>query len=436
MRNDYNDMVSNYNEHKRYLILNIVNHLGAVSRTRLAVLTGYQPANITALTKQLIDEHILVETGSYSAGPGRKRTLLEINKNRLCAISISFSVSAITFIVAQFDGTILNEINIDFPKKLSEPDFLFHIITHIRQLLNAYQEKTILGIGICTPSNDPASYPIARFHPSYPRLVDWIHKVLLPELRKTFDIPASVFYDVTLAITAAQNFGAARGVNDFICVELSNGIGCSICCNGKAVTGANGLAGELGHTVVGAGGTVIGAGGTVLGGGGTAHKLCYCGKPDCIECYSSFPELVKCIRGALKHNVLSKLAIEPGSPITTRDIRLALEAGDQMCRYYVRQFANSLGIAIANAVMLLNPKLIVLYGHMLELGDYFLDTLKTAVHENTSLEMEVNITASPELEKLLPLGAAAEIFSLYLKRDNYSWVYQLPIMTDETGGMG
>ncbi len=423
MTNDYNynDMVSNYNDHKRFLILNIVNHLGAVSRTRLAILTSYQPANITLLTKQLIDEHILIETGSYSAGPGRKRILLEINKNRLCAISISFSISAITFIVAQFNGTILREINIDFPKKLSEPDFLSHITTHIRQLLDTYQDQNIIGIGICTPSNDPASYPIAKFHPAYPRLGDWIHRVLLPELKNSFSIPVNVFYDVTLAIMAAQNFGTAKGVNDFICVELSNGIGCSICCNGKAVSGANGLAGELGHTIIQT--------------NGAAHKLCYCGKPDCIESRYSFPELVKAIRSALQQNVHTKLNCEKDSEITARDIRKAIETGDQMCRYYVKEFASSLGAAIANAVMLLNPKLIVLYGHMLELGDYFLDTLKNAIYENTSLEMDINITVSPELEKLLPLGAVAEIFSLYLKRDNYSWVYQLPIMTDETEGM-
>ena len=421
MISDYNGMVSNYNDHKRFLILNIINHLGAASRTRLAVLTGYQPASITLLTKQLINEHILVETGARSVGSGRKRILLEINKSRLCAISVSFSVSVITFTVAQFDGAILTEINIDFPKNPSESEFLSHIITNVRLLLDAYQDQNIIGIGICTPSNDPASYPIAHFRPAYPRLGDWIHKVLLPELKDSFSIPVSVFYDVTLAIMAAQNFGAAKGVNDFICVELSNGIGCSICCNGKAVSGANGFAGELGHTVIQT--------------GGAADRLCYCGKPSCVEAYYSFPELVKSIRRALQQNVHTKLSFENDSEITARDIRRAIEAGDQMCRYYVKQFASSLGIAIANAVMLLNPKLILLYGHMLELGDYFLDVLKTAIYENTSLDIDINITASPELEKLLPLGAVAELFSLYLKRDNYSWVYQLPIMTDETQGM-
>ena len=72
-------MINSYNDHKRYLIMNIVNHLSAVSRTVLAELTGYQLASTSTLSKQLTTEKILVETGFYSANLGRKPTLLKLN---------------------------------------------------------------------------------------------------------------------------------------------------------------------------------------------------------------------------------------------------------------------------------------------------------------------------------------------------------------------
>ena len=60
-----------------------------------------------------------------------------------------------------------------------------------------------------------------------------------------------------------MRFGGAQGVRDFICIELSNGIGASLCVNGSPVEGSGGVAGELGHTVV-----------DMSADGG---RLCYCG---------------------------------------------------------------------------------------------------------------------------------------------------------------
>jgi glucokinase len=45
--------------------------------------------------------------------------------------------------------------------------------------------------------------------------------------------------------------GAARGVNDYIMVTLGTGIGGGIVAGGRLLTGAHGMAGELGHMVLG-----------------------------------------------------------------------------------------------------------------------------------------------------------------------------------------
>ena len=100
-------MIASYQDHKRFLIMNIIHHFGQVSRTELARITGYQLPAIGAITKQLLDEKILVETGTVSAGLGRKRIMLQLNTGYLCAISISFSAHSISFTTAQLDGKIL-----------------------------------------------------------------------------------------------------------------------------------------------------------------------------------------------------------------------------------------------------------------------------------------------------------------------------------------
>ena len=77
---------------RKSLILNMINHLGPVSRTALIEYTAYRPATVGALVTELLDENLIVETGYLSNGQGRKRALLEINKEHICAVGIYFSL--------------------------------------------------------------------------------------------------------------------------------------------------------------------------------------------------------------------------------------------------------------------------------------------------------------------------------------------------------
>jgi len=405
--------------HKRHLILNIINHLGPISRTELINLTDYRPASISALIKELLDEQLIVESGNYSAGHGRKRTLLEINKTHLCAVGMSFSASSVTFIVAQFDGSILQQSTLgiapDLQKDLQKELLITQITEHVAKLLSEHCDKEILGIGISDPPHDPTSYHAEHSLPvNYAHFNDWVHLGLKPRLESTFGLRVETYSGVALPAMAEQRFGVARGARDFICIELSNGIGSSICCNGMAVTGARGMAGELGHTVIDR--------------SADADRLCYCGKPGCSEVSTAYPALVSQLEAALSRGVFSSLKehLDPKRGITVEAIRAALEENDRMCMYYVKEIAMRLGLLIANAVNLLNPELIVLYGFLLELGDYFYRQLEIAIRENTlSVSGDLDIRISDSLETILPLGAVAEICSSYLRSDDYKWVYQL-----------
>lgn len=396
---------------KRHLILNMVSHLGPISRTELTELTDYRPASVTEIIKELLDEQLIVESGSVSVGHGRKRTMLEINKEHLCAIGISFTNNSVSYVVSRINGSVLwqqtDAISLAEPREL----LICRITRTVQELLETYRDKRIVGIGISEPLFDPTAYQYgSSLTANYTHFNDWIHLSLNPQLEKITGLPVKSYSGVTLPAMAEQRFGAARGVQNFICVELSNGIGSSICCNGLPVAGANGMAGELGHTVIEY--------------GAANRRLCYCGKPDCVEVDTAFPALVASIMDALQSGVFSSLV--PGQPITVQSIRQALDAGDRMCMHYVRQAAQRIGVVIANAVNLLNPELVVLHGFMLELGDYFLTHLEQSLRENVlAISANFALRVSDSMETLLPLGAVAEIFSSYLRSDDYKWVYQL-----------
>ena len=134
---------------------------------------------------------------------------------------------------------------------------------------------------------------------------------------------------------------------------------------------------------------------------------------------------------AVDRGVFSSLT--PGRPITVEAIREALDSGDRMCMHLVREAATRIGLVIANAVNLLNPELVVLHGFMLKLGDYFLRHLEQSLRDNVlSIAADFQLRVSDTMETLLPLGAVAEIFSAYLRSNDYKWVYQLT--NKEIGG--
>lgn len=402
-----------YNSHafKRNLILNMISHLGPISRTELIELTDYRPASVSDIIKELMDGQLITEVGFTSVGHGRKRTMLEINKAHLCAVGLSFTSDSVSYVLSQIDGVILSRQTQTVGLEMSREQLIADIAAHIDGLISQFADRQIVGIGISEPLFDPTSYQYgSSLVANYAHFNDWIHLSLIPKLESCTGLTVRSYSGVTMPAMAEQRFGVAKGVQNFICVELSNGIGSSICCNGMPVAGAKGVAGELGHTVI----EYTSA----------KHRLCYCGKPDCVENDTAFPALVTSIMEALNNGVFSTL--KPGAPITVATIRQALESGDRMCRHYVREAAIRIGLVIANSVNLLNPELVVLHGFMLELGDYFLQQLEQSLRENVlSIAADFELRISESMETLLPLGAVAEIFSTYLQSNDYQWVYQL-----------
>lgn len=408
-------MANDYQAHKRYLILNMINHLGPISRTELIALTDYRPASVGAIIKGMIEEGLVVESGYASSGYGRKRVLLDINRNHICALSVSVSANYVSYIMAQINGVVLQRIDEEIDRSLSEDDLAARIVERTQEMLGEFADRIIIGLGICNPPYDPTKYRTdGSLLSGYKQFNEWIQTILAPALEKETSLPVRTFSAVTLPAMAEQRFGVANGVRDFICVELSNGIGASIYVDDHPVAGANGVAGELGHCVIDY--------------SAEKENLCYCGKPGCVESGTAFPALVSDIIAALNKGVFSELNAfyDRRAPLKVEDIRRALDAGDQMCIHYVRRAAERLGIAISNLINLLNPEMIVLYGFMLGLGEVFLNHLENTMRENTlALARGFEIRRSETLERNIPLGAIAELFCAYLKTEDYSWVYQM-----------
>ena len=185
---------------KRNLILNIISHLGPISRTELINLTDFRPASVSAIIKELLDEQMIVETGYTSTGYGRKRVLLEINKSHLCAIGLSFSPGSVTFLVAQIDGTTLHRENVPVSLGMPKEALIEQIVERTGELLQMFRDKNIVGIGIGEPLYDPTSYqPEYSLLNNYLHINDWVKLQLKPRLEALSNLRVETYNGVVLA---------------------------------------------------------------------------------------------------------------------------------------------------------------------------------------------------------------------------------------------
>ena len=404
-----------YKDYRKYLILNLINHFQPVSRTRLVELTNFQPANVTALVKELLEEHYVIETGKHSNSYGRKRVLLEINKSQFRTILVTLSADHLTYYVLQFDGTILKNEPVPFDPGCDRDPLVHVIAENASRLTREFSDGVISGIALCDPLYDSQMYFQGdSLFSSYDQTLAWVAHEVKPHMESVIQRPVRLFSPVTLPALSEKRYGVAKDCDNFICVELSNGIGCSYCLNGTVVSGNNGVAGEIGHLVV------------------NAHsgedRICYCGKAGCLEAYASFPVLVRDIEHALDHGVYSRLQAfhENGGKLTAKILGQAVSEHDQLATHYVRKAAELIGIAIANAVNLMNPKLVILFGFMLDLGEFFLRELEASLRANVlPVSNDFELRLSQSLGQYLPLGAADEVFSDFFHMEDFKWIYKM-----------
>src|SRR6476620_5839305 len=111
-------------------------------------------------------------------------------------------------------------------------------------------EGKMKGIGIGAPNGNFYTGTI-----DYAPNLHWKGVIPLTKLvTAKFGLPCSLTNDANAAAVGEMNYGAARGMRDFIMITLGTGVGSGIVANGQLIYGHDGFAGELGHTIIRHGG--------------------------------------------------------------------------------------------------------------------------------------------------------------------------------------
>jgi glucokinase len=246
------------------------------------------------------------------------------------------------------------------------------------------QNAPISALGVGVPGLFDREQGVVRFLPNLPAA--WSGFPLAERLRGALEVPVMLANDARCFALAESRLGAALGVPNALFVTLGTGVGGALVIDGQVYLGWGGGAGEFGHQTV-----------------DPAGPLCGCGNHGCVETFASAPAVVAAaVRGILQGipTSVSDRCNGRVDELTARDVVAAAAEGDALALDALGRASSALGIALANACVLLSPERIVVGGGF----GHALDQLRGRIESELSQRVRV-------VPRCAIVGAALDVFA-------------------------
>jgi len=254
----------------------------------------------------------------------------------------------------------------------------------------------VAGIGLAVPGLVDETRGVALRAVNLP----WRDLALAAVVGARLGLPALLSHDVRAAAAAEAALGAGRASDDFLFVAIGTGIGAAVVHGGRPFLGAHGRAGELGHVIVEPGG-----------------PRCGCGARGCLEAIASAAAIERAYAGAGGGG-------GAGDHASAREVAALAQADDPVAGEVWGRAARALGAALAGAVALLDPDLVVVGGGLAEAGAQLLDPVAAALAARSRLGPPPRVVAA-ELGPDAGCRGAALLAWRALER-GHTWVSDVP----------
>lgn len=373
---------ANRNELLRYVIAQ-----APVSRQELALATGLSLATVANLVGELLDREVLIEVGFEDSDGGRPRGLVAMNADGGALIGVDVAETYIHVELFDLSLRLLARAEEALSASENRPEQVVgHITSGMRAVLAqaGVDPRLVLGAGISVPGQLEREGGLSVFASNW----NWRDVPLRDLLAGALEFPVYLDNPLMACTVAELWFGAARGRDDVVVVNLGTSVGAGIAVAGSLYRGASNTAGEWGHTTL------------VLNG-----RVCHCGAMGCVETYVGARGILTTLR-----------EVDPASPLLRLDqasaiaaLAAALAKEEPAAVETVKRTARHLGVAVGNLVNLLNPQVIVLGSWVAaRLGEALLAGMREAVAEHAlprPLE-HTRIMLCPIASNAVSLGAA------------------------------
>jgi glucokinase len=208
---------------------------------------------------------------------------------------------------------------------------------------------------------------------------NWLNVPLQQEIERQVGLPTHILNDARAMTFGEWKYGAGRGVQTVACITLGTGVGGGLVVNGQLHLELGGTAGELGHQVIDVDG-----------------PSCGCGSRGCLETYASGPAIAAAGIKAVVQGLTTRIGEMVNydlNRITPEVVYQAALSGDTIAQEIYQRAGHYLGVAIANVIVIVGPRKIVIGGGVSQAGELLFEpirrTIKSSVFITSTEQIEI-----------------------------------------------
>lgn len=313
-------------------VLQLVHRGNAQTRAEITATTGLNRSTVGALVGELAALGLVAEREpSVTRKVGRPSPTVHLGEQPV-VIAVNPEVDAITGAVVGLGAHVQAHVRRELTSPPT-PQEAVDLITALVDELRAATRSRVIAIGLAVPGLVRLDDGLVRWAPH----LNWRELPLAELVSAAVGIPAFVGNDASLGALAEHWFGAGRGVSELVYLNGgASGIGGGVIVGGLPLGGAHGYAGEFGQNRPG-----------VLD------------PADRATAHGTLEDEVSRVR------LLTALGLPGADEPTLRAAMLG--ATDAAALAEIARQQRVLAIALANAVNVLNPSLVVLGGFLADL---------------------------------------------------------------------
>ncbi|MGO4488600.1 ROK family transcriptional regulator [Microbacterium sp. 2RAF4] len=229
-------------------VLRLIHLGGAQSRAQLTAATGLNRSTIADLVAELVADGWVVERDPDPVGRAGRPSPVVAASPSTVVIAVNPEVDAVEVAAIDLARTIAVRERVESSSLLTADDVASLVASVAERWRHgALAGARVIAVGVAVPGLVRAADGLVRNAPH----LGWTDAPLRASISASTGLPVAVGNDASLGALAEHLFGAAQGVDDLVYLNGGpSGIGGGIIVNGAPVGGVGGFAGEFGQNRV------------------------------------------------------------------------------------------------------------------------------------------------------------------------------------------
>ena len=370
-------------------VLTLIRDGAATTRSEVRRLTGLSRTAVAARVSALTARDLITEREEGPSTGGRPPALLRFNADAGVVLAAAIGRSRTQAAICNLDGKIQALTTVDQDVGAEPDDLMPDLATRLDALLSesGHRREDVRGVGVSLPGTVDQQRGCSL---ASPVMSGWDGIPLAPYFHHLTAAPMVLDNDANV-LALAEWRDELRAFGDVLLIKASTGLGAGIIAGGALQRGAIGAAGEFGHNKTPA----------------AAGLACRCGDTGCLEALAGGWAVVAALQ-------------RQGREVShIRDVVDLANRGDPEGRRLIRESGRHVGEAVAAAVNLLNPAVLVVGGDMAAAYDIFVAGLRETLYRDaTALTTRVlQVVPSTHGEKAGAIGSAVLVLNRILSAD-------------------